>query len=68
MDFESEVPDEQVVQGFAGRLEVIEGSSGRRRWPDDVKAQIVRESFEPTARVSEVALRLRQVETHCTTD
>ncbi len=59
MDFEREAPDEQVVEGFAGRLEVIEGPSGRRSWPDDVKAQIVRESFEPGARVSEVARRHR---------
>ncbi|HZD91874.1 MAG TPA: transposase [Pseudolabrys sp.] len=59
MDFEREAPDEQVVEGFAGRLEVIEGPSGRRSWPDDVKAQIVRESLEPEARVSEVARRHR---------
>lgn len=42
MDFEREALDEQVVEGFSGRLEVIEGPSGRRSWPDDVKAQIVR--------------------------
>ena len=59
MDFEREAPDEQVVEGYAGRLEVIEGPSGRRSWSDDVKAQIVRESFEPGARVSEVARRHR---------
>jgi transposase len=59
MGFEREAPDQQVVEGFAGRLEVIEGPSGRRSWPDDVKAQIVRESFEPEARVSEVARRHR---------
>ena len=43
------------VNGFAGRVEVIEGPSGRRSWPDDVKARIVRESLEPGATVSEVA-------------
>ena len=59
MDFEREALDERLVEGFAGRLEVIEGPSGRRSWPDDVKAQIVRESFEPGARVSEVARRHR---------
>jgi transposase len=45
--------------GFAGRLEVIEGPSGRRSWPDEVKARIVRESLERGARVSQVARRHR---------
>jgi transposase len=66
MGFEWKAPDERVVEGFAGRLEVIEGASGRRRWPDDVKAQIVRESFEPGARVSEVARRHRISPQHLT--
>lgn len=43
--------------GFAGRLEVISGSTGRRRWPEDVKARIVQESFTSGAPVSEVARR-----------
>jgi transposase len=47
------------VNGFAGRVEVIEGPSGRRTWPEDVKARIVRESLEPGASVSEVARRHR---------
>jgi transposase len=41
--------------GFAGRLEVVSGPSGRRRWPDDVKARIVLESFRRGARVADVA-------------
>lgn len=41
--------------GFAGRLEVVGGPSGRRRWPDDVKARIVAESFRRGARVADVA-------------
>lgn len=45
--------------GFAGRLEVLEGPTGRRRWPDDVKARIVRESFDSGASVNEVARRHR---------
>jgi N-acetylmuramic acid 6-phosphate etherase len=40
--------------GFAGRLEVIEGRSGRRRWSDAEKARIASESFRPGARVAEV--------------
>ena len=39
------------------RLEVIEGPTGRRSWPDDVKARIVAESFEAGARVCDVARR-----------
>ena len=54
------------VNGFAGRVEVIEGPSGRRSWPDDVKARIVRESFEPGATVSEVARRHRISPQHLT--
>ena len=45
------------VRGVVDRLEVIEGPTGRRSWPDDVKARIVLESFEVGARVSEVARR-----------
>lgn len=39
------------------RLEVLEGPTGRRSWPDEVKAQIVAESFEPGVKVSAVARR-----------
>lgn len=50
---------EDQVNGFAGRVEVMEGPSGRRTWPDEVKARIVRESLEPGVTVSEVARRHR---------
>lgn len=46
-----------VADGFAGRLEVLEGPTGRRRWSDDVKARIVAESFRPGVLVSAVARR-----------
>ena len=58
MAVESRAVDGQV-NGFAGLVEVIEGPSGRRRWPDAVKALIVRESLEPGASVSQVARRHR---------
>lgn len=45
------------VRGCVGRLEVLEGPTGRRSWPDREKARIVRESFEPGARVCDVARR-----------
>ncbi len=39
------------------RLEVLEGPTGRRKWPDEVKARIVAETLAPGARVCEVADR-----------
>mgnify|MGYP006165046005 CR=1 FL=1 len=43
------------VRGSKGvsRIEVLDGPTGRRRWPDDLKARIVAESFQPGARVCE---------------
>lgn len=43
--------------GFVGRCDVVERRRGNRRWPDDVKARIVAESFHPGARVVDVARR-----------
>jgi len=42
---------------YVGRLEVVSGSTGRRHWPEHVKARIVQESFASGAQVSEVARR-----------
>jgi transposase len=42
-------------EGFAGRIEVLTGATGRRRWPDEVKARIVAESYAPGGRVADVA-------------
>jgi transposase len=41
----------------ARRVEVITGSSGRRRWTDDEKARVVEETLQPDAVVSEIARR-----------
>lgn len=46
-----------AATGFVGRLEVLEGATGRRIWPADVKARIVRESFDKGERVGAVARR-----------
>ena len=46
-----EVPNRKGVS----RIEVLDGPTGRRRWPDDVKARIVAESLMPGARVCDVA-------------
>ena len=43
--------------GNTNRLEVLEAPTGRRTWPGDVKGRIVAESFEPGARVADVARR-----------
>ena len=43
--------------GFVGRCEVVEPRRGNLRWPDDLKVRIVAESFQPGARVVDVALR-----------
>lgn len=43
--------------GLVGRCDVVEPRRGNRRWPDHVKARIVAESFQPGARVVDVARR-----------
>ena len=45
------------IRNVADRLEVLDGPTGRRSWPDDVKSRIVAESYEPGVRVREVAER-----------
>jgi len=53
--------------GNTNRLEVLEGPTGRRTWPDEVKGRIVAESFEPGARVSDVARRHGMAAQHLST-
>mgnify|MGYP005992944955 CR=1 FL=1 len=45
--------------GAVGRMEVLEGPSGRRRWPEAVKGRIVAESYASDAPVSSTARRHR---------
>jgi transposase len=43
--------------GTYRRIELITGAPRRRRWTAEEKARILAESFQPEARVSDVALR-----------
>lgn len=43
--------------GPFGRFEIVEPRRGNRRWTDEEKARIVAESFQPGARVVDVARR-----------
>ena len=55
-----EVPSRKGVS----RIEVLDGPTGRRRWPDEVKARIVAESLEPGARVCDVAQKYGLIARH----
>ena len=46
-----------VADGFGGQIEIVRRTRGYRRWPDDVKARIVAESFQPGVRVADIARR-----------
>ena len=42
-------------RGYAGRIEVVTGPTGRRRWPEHVKAAMVLETFRAGVSVADVA-------------
>ena len=42
---------------YVDRMEVLVGPTGRRRWPEEVKGQLVAETFVPGVTVREVAER-----------
>ena len=54
------------VPGRVGvsRVEVLDGPTGRRRWPDDVEARIVAESLLPGGRVCDVAAKYGLIARH----
>lgn len=46
------------------QIQVLDGPTGRRRWPDDLKTRIVAESFQPGARVCDVAAKYGLIARH----
>ncbi len=52
---QSYVTSHSAEEGYAGRIEVVSGPSGRRRWPEHVKAEIVLESYRDGVSVADVA-------------
>lgn len=54
-DVQSYVSSHSHDQGYAGRIEVVAGPSGRRRWPEHVKAAMVLETFRDRVSVADVA-------------
>lgn len=49
------------------RMDVLEGPTGRRAWPDHEKVRILLKDFEPGARVCEVARRNGFIPQHLST-
>jgi len=46
------------------RIEGLAGPTGRRRWPDGLKAWIIAESFEPCARICNVVAKHALIAMH----
>lgn len=44
-------------EGFDGCVEVVRRTRGYRRWPEESKARIVAESFQPSVGVAELVRR-----------
>ena len=56
-DVQTCVTSHSRTEGYAGRIEVVTGPTGRRRWPEHVKAAIVLETFRDGVSVADVARR-----------
>jgi transposase len=64
MEHQSEHRMEVRSRKGVSRIEVLDGPTGRRRWPDEVKARIVAESLVPGARVCDVAQKYGLIARH----
>ena len=54
-DVQTYVTSHSHDEGYAGRIEVVTGPSGRRRWPEHVKAALVLETYRDGVSVADVA-------------
>jgi transposase len=54
-DVQNYVSSHSHAGGYAGRIEVATGPTGRRRWPEHVKAAMVLETFRDGVSVADVA-------------
>ena len=63
---EPQIEHRMEVPGRKGvsRVEVLDGPTGRRRWPDEVKARSVAESLLSGARVCDVAAKYGLIARH----
>lgn len=56
-DVQTYVTSHSRDEGYAGRIDVVTGPSGRRRWPEHVKAEMVLETYRDGVSVADVARR-----------
>jgi transposase len=42
-------------EGYVGRIDVVTGPTGRRRWPEHVKASVVLETYRDGVSVADIA-------------
>ena len=52
-------------EGYGGRIDVVTGPTGRRRWPEHVKAAIVLETYRDGVTVADVARRHESPRLRC---
>ena len=64
MEHQNEHRMEVPIRKGVSRIEVLDGPTGRRHWPDEVKARIVAESLAPGARVCDVAQKYGLIARH----
>ena len=56
-DVQTYVTSHSHDEGYAGRIDVVTGPSGRRRWPEHVKAAMVLETYRDGVSLADVARR-----------